>query len=75
MNVEMKHVSQLAQTQQDGNSRERNSKFVEENVTGQTKNMPAQLRFEKVDLNKPFYFLFVQRIKWMFILNVQHHVW
>lgn len=33
MNVEMKYVSQLAQTQQDGNSRERNSKFVEENVT------------------------------------------
>lgn len=33
MNVEMKHVSQLAQTQQDGNRRERNSKFVEENVT------------------------------------------
>lgn len=26
--------------------------------------MPAQLRFEKLDLNKPVYFLFVQRTKW-----------
>lgn len=29
--------------------------------------MPAQLRFEKLDLNKPVYFLFVQRTKWRWL--------